>query len=313
MGGYYRNKAFFRRTLATKSNVAGKYPLQTTSNKPVKSIYKKKCPKTKTDMNKAAIFTLAKQVKSLQNQRLGETQTHTQWCHLTGDNLPANNRPILLGMNNFYDQPVYKGQVTSGIATYANAGTLARQTFISDLNDEFEWNAHRNQETVSTVAYKPIFTRMNVLFVFNNNQTTTYTGKVRLTILKVQPFHSSNKLNVNLPTTLGAYRYLAGPTNQYTNYFDKRYHKVMKDVWLNIKPPSDSAATTFTRNIKLDFKYDAHVLKPEINLTNGENFWTNTKTNEQIWCLISTDAQAYLNDVTISKFDVWRDQHGANA
>lgn len=307
----YRNKAFFKRTLATRNTIAGKYPLQTTSNKPVKSIYKKRMPQTKTGMNKSAIYKLARQVKTLQNQRMGETQTHTQWAHLTGANLPANVRPILFGLNNFYDQDIYKGVNNAGIGTYATAGTLQRSKFKSDLNDEYEWNAHRNQDTVSLVAYKPIFTRLNVLCVFNRSNAT-FTGKVRLTILKVKPYVSSTKLNVTLPAALGGYRNLAAATGEYTNYFDKRYHTIMKDIWLNIKPPATTNATTFTRNIKVDFRYDASVLKPEIDATNNELFWTNTKTQEQIWCLLSTDTENYLTDVTISKFDVWRDQHGAN-
>lgn len=309
---FYRNKGTAKTSLQPKGSFAIKYPLQSTSNKPVKTIYKKRPTQTKAGMNKQAIFKLARQVKTLQNQRLGLVQTHTQWCELTGDNIPTNSRPIAFGLNNFYDQDVYKGLVTSGVATYANAGTLARQTYISDLNDEYEWNAHRNKQTVSLEAYKPIFTRMNILWTFNNDATASYTGKCRVTILKINPYHTSNKLNVGLPGTLGAYRYLTRTSAPHSNYFDKKYHKVLKDVWITVRPPANSNATLFTRNIKLDYRFDTSILKPNIDPTNGETFWTNTLTGEQIWVLLSTDAHAYINKVAIEKFDVWRDQHGTN-
>ena len=89
---------------------ATKYPLQSTTNKPIKTIYKKKSYAPKTAINQKAIVTLSKQVRLLQNQRAGETQTHTQWCHLNGaSNLPTAIGPVLFGLNNFYDQSVYKG------------------------------------------------------------------------------------------------------------------------------------------------------------------------------------------------------------
>jgi len=299
-------KAYNRR-----GGTAAKFPSQSTVNKPVKTIYKKKPPQTKANTNKMAIMKIARQVKTLQNQRLGEIQSHTQWAHLFGDNRPLNARPILFGLNNFYDQEIYMGATNSGVATYAQAGQLQRHTYRSDLDDQYEWNARRNSDTVSLVEYKPIFTRLNLTFYFNP-ATAVYPAKVRVTILKVKPYIASSKLNVALPATLGAYRWLANSSaSSVTNYFDKRYHTILKDKWISVVPPANNPQTEFSREVRIDYKYGNEVLKPDITTSPaGQNFWTNTKVKEQIWVLVSTDTDPFISNMRISKFDVWRDPHG---
>lgn len=289
---------------------AAKFPSQGKSNKPVKSILKKKYV-PKVEKNKEAIMTLSRQVRSLQNQRLGEVQTHTQFCNLAGDSLPLAARPILFGVNNFYDQDVYGGTQNQGIASYNTVGTFARQTYRSDLNDEYEWNANRNSDTVSAVEYKPIYTRLNFQFSFASANIQYDPRRVRITILKVKPYQSSNKLSVALPQTLGAYRWLAIDPTQYKNYLDKKYHTVLFDRWVSVRKP-DSSVGSLVKEVRIDWKYPrSMVLKPDITSSPaGQNFWTNTKESEQIWCLLSTDADNSITNVKISKFDVWRDPHG---
>ena len=88
---YYRS---YGRTVANP-------PKDSTNNKSVKKVYKKAPPKTKTNQNKNAIMTLARQVKTLQNQRFGELQSHTQYALCTGDNIPQSGRPVAICLNNF--------------------------------------------------------------------------------------------------------------------------------------------------------------------------------------------------------------------
>lgn len=288
---------------------ASKYPLQTRVNKPVKSIYKKRKSTAKTAVNKSAIMTLAKQVKTLQNQRVGEIQSHTQFISLTGDQLPTSDHPVLFGLNNFYDQEVYRGSVAGGIATYSSIASFSRHTYRSDLDDEYEWNARRNNDTVSLIEYKPVFTRLNMAFTFGV-AGAVYPSRVRITILKIKPYNSSNKLNVTLPTTLGAYRWLANDSSGYQNFFDKTYHTVLIDRWIPLRAPPNSAQTTFNRNLRIDFKHNAAILKPDISaLPTGQTFWTNVPVKDQIWVLVSTDA-GYMTNMRVNKFDVWRDPHG---
>lgn len=302
-----------------KGGTAAKFPLSSTKNAPVRRVYKKNRPVTKVSRNKNAIMTLARQVKTLQQQRFGEIQTHTQYSGYLGlvsdlNKLKAN-RPFCFCINNFYDQDIYKGDVNSGIATYGVAGTFHRQTYLSDLNDEYEWNARRNTDIVSPIEYKPVFTRLNIEFAFNPAFMNT-AGQLRITILKIKPYQTSNKLAVALPTTLGAYRNLAeqvGAANR--NYFDKSYHQVLMDKWISVKAPPAAQAVQgeYKRYCRIDFRYPDMVLKPDITAhPANQTFWTNTKTAEQIWCLISTSAQLEecLTYTQIGKFDTWRDAHG---
>jgi hypothetical protein len=310
----YNSKTRFYRNPASRGTVA-KYPLQSTENKPVKTIYKKRIAPTKPNMNKMAIMKLSKQVRTLQNQRLGEVQSHTLKTYLDRgnteltDNLPSTQYPILFGLNNFYEQPIYKGRNNSGVATYAQVGHFTKIPYFSDLNDEFEWNAKRNQDVVSSAEYKPIFTRLNIKFQFANSLQTG-TTKIRITLLKIKPYIASTKLNVNLPGALGAYRYLAtGAGQSNANYFDKKLHTILVDKWINVKAPILSAVqTTFDKEVRIDYRYDSTILRPNITSSpSDQNWWTNTSTKDQIWCLISTNSEASMEHISISKFDVWRD------
>lgn len=308
----YSKSRFYPR----KGGTAAKYPLQSTVNKPVKRIYKKRITRTKVNINKTAIMKLSNQVRTLQNQRAGEIQTHTQWASVTGaTNKPAPGTPLLFGLNNFYDQEIYKGTLPfdSTIPGFAVVTNFARNAYQADLDDEFEWNARRNTDLVSTVEYKPVFTRLNFKLTFTSSAAVT-PGKVRITILKVKPYSVSNKLNVSLPATLGSYRWLANAaTSQYNNHFDKAYHTVLADKWISVTPPANSSLTTFTRELRMDYRYDATILKPDITSTpSAQNFWTNVPVKDQIWCLVSADgeASAPMTECYISKFDVWRDPHG---
>lgn len=102
-----------RTNVSRRSSTAAKFPRQSSVHKTIKKIYRKKVPATKTARNKTAIMKLSRQVKTLQNQRVGEAQTHTQWATLTGTNRPLANQPILFGLNSFYDQDIYAGQVNT--------------------------------------------------------------------------------------------------------------------------------------------------------------------------------------------------------
>ena len=139
-------------------------------------------------------------------------------------------------------------------STYSQVGAFTKIPYFSDLNDEYEWNAKRNQDIVSAVEYKPVFTRLNIKFQF---RTTLQAGvtKVRVTVLKIKPDTASTKLNVSLPRSLGAYRYLAvGAGQSNANYFDKKnVHTVLQDKWINVKPPTISNATTFEKEV--DYHY----------------------------------------------------------
>lgn len=305
-----KSKRFYRSTVA-------KYPKSTTVNKPIKRLYQKAKvqPKKAPAQNKQAIMKLSKQVKTLQNQRYGEIQSHTQHVLLQTTNLPTSTQPIAFILNDFYDQSIFKGTNVGGIANYTLGPAFARQTYQSDLNDQYEWNARRNTDAVSQVEYKPVYTRLRLSFDVTM-AGLTYPGKIRITILKIKPYESSNKLSVNLPAALGAYRYLAERDyDSKRNYFDKKYHQIVYDKWLTFKGTNNtgSETTVIRKGHIISWRFNDMVLRPDItNNPPNQTFWTNIPVSQQYWVLISADdyMNTRLQGMEIGKFDVWRDPHG---
>lgn len=309
----YANKARFYRSYG---RTVANPPKDTTKNKPVKKAYKKVAPKTKANQNKMAIMTLARQVKTLQNQRFGELQSHTQYASFTGENLPQSTRPIAICLNDMYDQFTKKGTVVAGSAGYQNGPQLVRHAYQGDINDEHEWNAKRNQDIVSSNEYKPVYTRLTLSFdaIFT---TVSFTSAVRVTVFKQRHVvNSTNKLAVNCPLNLGAYRYLAErPLSAQRNYFDKKYHQILYDKWINFSPQNRvfTEVTNVRKTCTISWKYKDQRLKPDIiGLPGAQEFFTNVPADEQIWCVISCagEMDSRLTTMEVGKFDVWRDAHG---
>lgn len=307
------------RSVATARSTVTKAPKSTTYNAPVYKRLRRPRPgaKTNTGRNKNAIVTLARQVKALQNHRFGELQNHTQFALIQSGNLPTNDRPIAFMLNDFYDQMTYKGVNLSGNATFAPAVQLQRQTYKSDLNDNYEWNAKRNTDTVSPIQYKPVYTRLRLSFdaLFDGSD---YAETMRVTILKVKSYEATNKLFVTLPTALGAYRNLS--ERDYSpdrNYFDKQYHSVLYDKWVSFRPKAmdSSDSSKIRKQVTISWRYKDEVFKPDFtDAPSGQTFWTNVPQNQQYWVLISASSgmTGHLQTMEIGKFDSWRDMHGTS-
>ena len=319
----YRTASSARRSSALKKarSTVTKAPADSRYNR---AVYKKLRPprraKTKVGRNTNAITTLARQVKSLQNQRYGDLQTNTQWCYLHDSphsQLPTSDHPIAFLMNSFYDEEIYFGNVVSGAAGFLNAGQFIRQTLASDLDDQYEWNGRRNSEVVSPIMYKPVFSRLN--FRFNIDYVgIDYASRIRVTILKVRDYKATNKIDCALPNALGAYRRLAQSPADYTrNYFDKQFHNVLYDKWIKVVPRTRTAGETDRRDISLSipWSFKDEVYRPDFNdHPVNQKFWTNVPVNQQMWCMISVDSNIVgkLKECHIGRFNMWRDAHGTN-
>lgn len=314
---YVRKRAFVQAFGKTVAN----YPVDTSRNAPVKRVYKKakRAPRTIGGQNKTAIMTLGRQVKMLQNQRFGELQTHTQYLSLTNwqNTIPQATKPVAFCLNDFYDQTTKYGTITAGVAAYQNGPAFTRHAYSSDLNDEHEWNARRNTDTVSTLEYKPVYTRCTIGFDFIM-QGLRFNSACRVTVLKLKAYNNTSKLAINVPLNLGAYRHLAERIqSEERNYFDKRYHEVLYDKWVNVLPKNRTATETdnIRRNVTISWKYRDMVIKPDkTDFPLAQEFFTNVPIKDQIWVIISCPVELddKLATVEISKFDVWRDAHGVS-
>lgn len=290
---------------------------QSRRNRPVlKALRRPRQAPTKTNMNKNAIVTLSRQVRTLQNQRLGEYQKNIQYCTLQGGTLPQSGSPVAFLVNSLYDHShVMKGVLTNSVPSFAENAVFQDIVNDTDIAANYQWQTREN-DVVSSLVYKPIMSRLNFTFQVEWAGVTPLPGYIRITILRIKPFLASNKLDVALPQTLGAYRYLANESAN-RNYFNADYHNVLLDKWIKFSPAmlTDSSADRCRthRTISIPWKFgQSEICRPDHTGDPAERFWTNTPEASQTWCLISCGAQL---DVALKKLDIgrvnsWRDQHG---
>ena len=309
---YVRGAKIRRDSAVAKArSTVTKAPLSSRFNRPVYRKLRKPRSTTKVARNRSAITTLARQVKTLQQQRFGELQSQTMYCNIQAPDLPTPATPLAFLLNNFYPQPIYRGTVSNGMASYVQASTsLTKQTFQSDLDDQFEWNARRNTDIVSVVEYKPVYTRLKIRFrlAFNGTKLPTF---LRVTVLKIRPYLTSKKLDVSRPMALGAYRNLAiQDFNPARNYFDRKYHTILTDKWMKVTFDEPAGETLVDRTCIISWRHSDKLLKPDLNAPSGEIFWSNVPVSDQLWVLISAGENSRVEAVEIGKFDTWRDPHG---
>jgi len=276
---------------------------------------KKPLRTTKTGRNRSAITTLARQVKVLQNQQYGDLQQNSQFLRLTGAALPSSAGPVAFLLNSFYDQTTYKGTIVGTLAGFTNGPAFARQTYAADLDDQYEWLARQNTEIVSPVRYKPVYCRLNIK-IYTSDAGPNFGGNIRVTVLKIKDYNTTNKINCVLPGALGAYRNLAvSPALATRNYFSPTFHKVLLDKWVNLRSTAKQATDDQEgyRIVSIPWKFrEAGDYEPNFNLhPPNQEFWTNVPRHKQLWVLISVDdgAASWIQSIQIGKVNMWRDHH----
>jgi len=267
--------------------------------------------------------TLARQVSMLQNQKFGIIQQQTQYVQWTGSALPAAlptpTLPVCFLMNDFYEQTCYRGRMNGTIATFDDGPVMEKQTYDASLNNEFNWLARQNTDIVSPNHYLPLYTRINIDFEFEYTGVGP-PGVVRIDILKVRDYNTTNQISVNLPTALGAYRNLAvEPSNALRNYYSPQFHQVMKTYWVKVanpcRTPAESASFKIKRTVSWKFQHK-DFLSPGFTSPPGptdQSFFTNVPRSRQLWMVISLDrnAQQGLQNINMGRVNRWRDHHSA--
>lgn len=297
----------------TRTNV--RMPRLTKFNRTVYKKLKRRQAPTKVNRNTSAITTLARQVKSLQNQQFGELQQNSQFLRLTGASLPSKGGPCAFLLNSFYDQTTYKGTIVGTLAGFTNGPAFARQTYQADLDDQYEWLARQNTEIVSPVRYKPVYCRLNMK-IYLSDAAPNFGGNIRVTVFKIKDYNTTNKINCVLPGALGAYRNMAvSPALDTRNYFSPTFHKVMLDKWVNLRSVNKQASDDHEsyRIVSIPWKFNStEEYEPNFNLhPPNQEFWTNVPRHKQLWVLISVDdgAEAWIQSIQIGKVNMWRDHH----
>lgn len=231
--------------------------------------------------------------------------------------VPLHDKPIAFAMNDFYDNAgIYLGTNNSGTATYSTLTNWSHTTYQGDMNDQFEWNARMNADTVSKVQYLPISRTVyfNITYTMLTNKLPL---KLRFTLFttKKQPTGSGN-VDYSMPHTLGAYRNMAVDVgNPARNYFSPRYHNVLHDQWVTLD--SDPATPKRgVKTVKIPFVFKPKEIVPDF-IDPVKPIWQFIDPDEVIWCLISSSAGVstdddtnYVQSITMSSFQTWRDKHG---
>jgi len=327
--GYASRKSYSGAAASRKSaalnRTAVRFPRRNTANYPVaRALRKPRRAPTKVNRNRSGIMTLARQVSMLQNQKFGIIQQQTQYVQWTGTVLPAAlpspTLPVCFLMNDFYEQTCYRGRMNGTIATFDDGPVMQKQTYDpASLNTEFNWLARQNTDIVSPNHYLPVYTRINMDFDFEYTGVGP-PGVVRIDILKVRAYNTTNQISVNLPTALGAYRNLAiEPSNLLRNYYSPQFHQVLKTYWVKVTNPCRTAAESASFKVKRTFSWKFQhrdFVSPGFTDPPGptdQSFFTNVPRNQQLWMLISVDrnAQQGLQNINMGRVNRWRDHHAA--
>jgi len=289
----------------------------------------------RTTVNKrqtSAIYTLGRQVRSLQLSQYGDIQYQYQYCTLTPSatnptSLPGRQQPIFFAANCFYAKTqLYNARIdpnthlsvfaplTEIDGTVTTPVAFKKQAFDVDIDNRYQWNEMNNQNTVSTVAYLPI--SMKYKFTFRLAMASGLVPRhYRITFFKTKngPI-ASDKKDFLMPGAAGAYAWMCCRDLALRNYFSKSYHQVLVDKWVTLNAPADGSRM-IEKCVEIPYAFRGGLLQP--SLTNdpvGQQFWTNLPSGDVIWCLISSDIDmsSYNGQpqITIQRSLVWRDKHG---
>lgn len=300
-------------------------------NKPVINKLRRKVAPTKTGRNQNAIMTLSRQVKKLERTQFGSKQFQMQSFSLPTMYAPDSAHPLGFMANSFYAKDeqggtqVYYGSVDpvtkDPVVTTVDQFEKATFSALADLNPQFEWNEYNNANQVSAIRYLPVA----AVYSFRISSSLLQPAlphRYRITFLKIKPteviVNSSARSNSTLPNTLGAYWHMVENDVESRNYFNPKYHKILHDKFIVIKPPTGAATESKVYVAKRKFKINLgnKLMTPNfLNQTDvpNQNMWTNTPIGDQIWCIISS-AQGPSNGAQIqcTRHLVWRDPHGVS-
>lgn len=312
-------------------------------NKPVRKALKV-VPKKKTGKvaaNRRGIYKLSKQVNSLQLAKLGSLQWNFQSCVLEGNitnEIPKITEPLAFCFNDFYDgTPISKGSVlpglTGGQPTLQNVKSFRKKNWLpnNDLQICYQWNARSSQQaSVSKVQYQPVSAhyRFNFTGLLPNTAAADDTWRYRITLIKLKnvPPPTNQVYNFQLPSTLGAYWHLCDADPNTRNSFSKRFHTVVADRWVTIKPdPAQNSEREVNVTINMSHRFPkSKPMKPDFLASTVaplpqpvEFYWTNTPMTDLMWCIISSDAPTAttFSPITIncSRYLKWYDAHGVGS
>lgn len=295
--------------------------------------------------NKSAIVTLARQVKALQMQRYGLVQSKYEALYSTEE--LRHDYPFMICANDFYP-----GQDLSG-TTYSNSGLLMKggtilnpgatraagwakpQTITAlGLDQSFDFNHDRQDDTVSELAYLPMYGAYRFHFTCRYMKPGTKV-RVRVTAFKLrEAFINSTSKQYALPNAIWAYANMAMKDLGSKNRFNGQLHEILHDRWMTLECKPDAHIYQSNGNpnnmiegdIAINLSFPPKLLKPSISSVEEHHgsLAYGISQKDLVWFLISTDEVAHtliaennfisnVVNVHVSRFVKWRDAAGADA
>jgi len=303
----YRGAA--RRALASSRSKAARTAKTARSrNKPVARIYRKAAtaPRTRVAVNRSAITTLARQVRTLQNQQIGQLQRNFETAAITGGDYGWNiDNPMCFAANNFlksapiyighWDTTTYPGKSVPGHVVRTNWAHANPTGFVT--GKEFDYWAHCNDDEASHSSYKALSTTINFnLEAIAIPANKTYWVRIDLLKMKKVMLHS-NVRKLSLPTNMQALGHLCDDNMMKRNKINPEYFRCIQTKWIKL---THEAATNKTLEkwvqMHIPFKSSRATqkldLRADVTTSTGlvqETFLSNMPQDDIYWVVMSNN------------------------
>lgn len=325
-----------RRNSYRGRKTVGTYKRLRRVNKPVvKALRVPKRKVTKVTANRRAVYTLAKQVNTLQRQKFGQLQWLYQTCELSNiipEDIPRLQFPLCFNFNSFYDNTrVYQGSIVPGGLPGAGGTPLTHSTksfrnkaytTLATLEPQFQWNARSTTDAaVSIISYLPVYCGLTINFRGEVTNVTPpghdYPLRYRITLMQMKNrLHYSGNQNYALPTQLGAYHSLCCDDPSDRINFSKTYHKILVDKWITINnDPTEDSVKFINRNVRISWSFkNDKPLKPLFKANEPDSVqFNNVPAARSMWLIISSNqprsATTSPLEINMSRLVKWRDPH----
>ena len=342
----YKSRFAYRR----RSTKAAGYTKRRTITKAVAS--KLRAPtrgkRTAAGRNKSAIYTLAKQVKSLKLSQYGQYQQREDVLLFTnadthgGFTLPSKQQPVIFQANDFSRPALFRGSVQNGVPQMTET-TQAwnRKDKDPGLQDQYCWNLATNTLAVNAATgYLPLKAYYRFRFHWVNPVTANLPAVDQIYKFRIDFFTmkngyvNSNLKDYEMPKNVGAFRNLCmSPDDQgsatmadwryvNTSNFNPHVHRVLKTMHVTLRNPAqylhpnEQSCYKYVAcecPIRREFiKIDAYTPLEE------QNLWSQMPKDRVIWCLITTNSTgAQLSSaqmrILCERTIAWRDDKGASS
>lgn len=284
--------------------------------------------------NTDGIRTLARQVRALQVQRIGDIQKSIQHFNITPGPITTagitysfeENLPLLFALNDpRVGSSILCPHPTNGART--TLGLFAKHNFESNVagqsnGSSYSYHTGVYDDLVSMHQYMPVSTTITVSCDLKPQaaQDTTLFRMDFFTVKKVM-LHSAQH-NLQLPTNIGALGNFAHRDISKRNWFNKKYFNCLGTKYMSFTP-HDTSQTPGLRTINMTMKhfFKPKVLQPDMESTREEDgtthtadgIWGGIPQDEVVWCMISSNrshVSSHMPRFTISRHISWRDNEG---